>query len=48
MKTIQQTFPQKRSFKKFLRFFKKGFKDQKYLDWEEIINGMHIWRGKRN
>jgi hypothetical protein len=41
---------QQKALKKFLRFFKKGFYDQKYLDWERDYkwNAHKSWEEKLN
>jgi hypothetical protein len=48
MKTKLQ--PKDRSLKKFLKFFKKGFYDQKYLDWERNYkwNAHEAWERTLN
>lgn len=50
MKTVSNLNIKKKSLHKFLHFFKKGFQDQKYLDWERNYkwNAHQIWEKELN
>lgn len=50
MKAVSNLNTKKKSLKKFLHFFKKGFQDQKYLDWERNYkwNAHQIWEEELN
>ncbi|MBA3665729.1 MAG: hypothetical protein H0W61_16220 [Bacteroidetes bacterium] len=50
METEKISIKKKRSLKKFLHFFRKGFQDQKYLDWERNYkwNAHKVWEEQLN